>query len=173
MQKSELFKVVLGGILTALAIGVRLFFDYVFPTGGTFGLPVYSIPLVIASLSLGPLYGLLVGIVADLGMGLLGPHNYMPLFGISTIVWAVVPGLIAKGNYNFLKMAIAVLVSYLLASLSNTLAIIVYFDSKTAMASFVTRIPIMLATSPALIYLDHLIYSRIKDYQEQDIESTE
>ncbi|HPX71894.1 MAG TPA: ECF transporter S component [Acholeplasmataceae bacterium] len=168
MQKKELYKIVLGGILTALAVGIRLFFDYVFPMGSTSGLPIYSIPLVIASLTLGPFYGLLVGITADLGMGLLGPYDYMPLFGISTIVWAVVPGLIARKNYNFLKMALAVIVSYLLASFSNTLAIIVYFDSKTALASFAVRIPVLVGTSPALIYLDHLIYSRILDYQNQN-----
>ncbi|MGI6781493.1 MAG: hypothetical protein ACOX56_01450 [Acholeplasmataceae bacterium] len=164
MQKKGLYKMVLGAILTALSIGIRLFFDYVFPTGGTFGLPVYSIPLVIASLTLGPLYGLLVGIVADFG-NLLGPHEYLPLFGISTIIWATIPGLIARKNYNFLKMVFAIIISYLLASLANTLAIIVYYDSKTALGTFAIRIPILLATAPALIYLNHLIYSRIKDYQ--------
>lgn len=59
--------------------------------GNTAGLPIYSIPLVIASLVLGPVYGLIVGITADIVMGLLGPYNYMPLFGISTVIWAVIP----------------------------------------------------------------------------------
>ncbi len=167
MQKRELFKIVLGGILTALAVGIRLFFDYVIPMGNTSGLPVYSIPLVIASITLGPIYGLLVGITADIGMGLLGPYSYMPLFGISTIIWAVVPGLVARRKYDFFKMALAVIVSYLLASLANTLAIIIYFDSKTALASFAVRIPVLIGTSPALIYINHLIYSRIRDYENK------
>jgi hypothetical protein len=91
----------------------------------------------------------------------------MPLFGISTVIWAVIPGLIARRNYDFLKMALAVIVSYLLASLANTLAIIIYFDSKTALASFAVRIPVLIGTSPALIYINHLIYSRIRDYENK------
>ena len=104
MKNNKLFPIILGSILTAAAVGIRLFFDYLFPTGGTFGLPIYSIPLVIASLILGPLYGLLAGITADLAMGLFGPYNYLPLFGISTIIWATIPGLLTRKNYSFLKM---------------------------------------------------------------------
>lgn len=165
MEKSKLFKISLGGILAALAVGIRLFFDYVIPMGNTAGLPIYSIPLVIASLVLGPVYGIIVGITADIVMGLLGPYNYMPLFGISTVIWAVIPGLIARRNYDFLKMALAIIITYILASFSNSLALIIYFDSKTALASFAVRLPVLLATSPALIYINHLIYSRIRDYQ--------
>ncbi|MGI6787186.1 MAG: hypothetical protein ACOX5X_01340 [Acholeplasmataceae bacterium] len=164
MKNNKLFPIILGSILTAAAVGIRLFFDYLFPTGGTFGLPIYSIPLVIASLILGPLYGLLAGITADLAMGLFGPYNYLPLFGISTIIWATIPGLLTRKNYSFLKMVFSVLISYVLASLFNTLAIIVYYDSKTALASFAIRIPILLGMSPILIYLNHLIYERLTDY---------
>lgn len=162
------YKIVLGSILTALSIGIRLFFDYLIPTGGNFGLPLYSIPLIIASLMLGPSYGILIGILADLG-NLMGPHSYLPLFGLSTLAWAVIPGIIARKNYNFLKIAIAIMISYLVASSLNTVAIIVYFNSKTALGSLAIRIPILLTSTPPLIYICHLIYTRILEYQQKDL----
>lgn len=172
MQK-KLFKVVLGGVLAALAVGINLFFQYFVPNDGTFGLPIYSIPLVASSLYLGPLYGLIVGFVADLGIGFLGPYGYKPLFVLSTLSWAFFPGLIARKNYNFFKMAIAIIVAYLMASFGNTLAMYVHYDKNTAIGSLLIRLPILIGSTPPLIYIDHIIYDRILAYKEVDSASKE
>lgn len=165
MQK-QLQKAVLGAILAAMAVGINLFFAYVIGGDGTFGLPIYSIPLIISSIYLGPLYGFLVGFVADLGIGFLGPFGYKPLFVLSTLSWSVIPGLFIRKKYNLFKMIIAVFVAYVLATAGNTLALIVHYDSNTAISSLIYRIPSMLVLMTPLVTLSHLIYKRILDYQD-------
>lgn len=168
MPKIEFKKVVLASLLTALAVGINLFFQYLIPSSDS-GLPIYSIPLIIASLYLGPWYGLLIGIAADTAIGFLGPFGYLPLFFLSTMSWAFFPGIIARKNYNFYKMVLAVTVAYIFATLGNTLALGVNISFNVAISSLTVRIPIMLISITPLIYITHLIYSRILDFTEPDI----
>ncbi|NLL69018.1 MAG: ECF transporter S component [Acholeplasmataceae bacterium] len=172
MQKIQIKKIILGAILAAISAAIRLSSDYLFPSGGSFGLPLYSIPLVISSLYLGPWFSLIVGFVADLGIGFLGPYGYKPLFVISSLAWSFIPGLIARKNYNFGKMAIAIIISYLFASLGNTFAIWVHFGKGTAVGSLIVRLVMLISLSPFLIYINHVIYERLLQAQGVNIAKT-
>lgn len=167
MPKIELKKVILASLLTALAVGINLFFQYLIPSSDS-GLPLYSIPLIIASLYLGPWYGVLIGIAADTAIGFLGPYGYMPLFILSTLAWSVIPGIIARKRYSLFKMVAAISISYLFATLGNTLALAVNISSNVAISSLTVRIPVMLVSLTPLIYVTHLIYSRLLAYIKPD-----
>ena len=82
MKQIELKKIALGAILAALSVVLNLMFSLWLPTDA-FGFPFYSIPLILAGLFLGPLYGLIVAVVADTAFGL--AQGYYPLFVISSI----------------------------------------------------------------------------------------
>ena len=172
MEKNKTYKIIIGALLAAMSAAIRLFFDYLVPSGGTFGVPLYSIPLIISSLYLGPWYSLLVGFVADLGIGFLGPYGYKPLFVISSLSWAFFPGIIAKKNYNFGKMAISIFIAYIVASLGNTFAMFIHYGREMAVASLFIRIALAITLSPVIFSISHVIYDRILQFQSDRIIET-
>lgn len=150
-------------MLAAISVCISLFFAYIIPGGGSFGLPLYAIPLIIASILFGPYLGFIVGFLADLGIGILGPYGYMPLYGFSTITWAVVPGIFIKDykKYTFLKLLIIIFYTYLMASLFNSFANYIYWGKKTFILTFTVRAFNIFLFTPVLTFLSNNIITSL------------
>ncbi|VEU83207.1 folate family ECF transporter S component [Acholeplasma hippikon] len=128
MNRITLRKVTLAATLTALSVVIDILFKQFIPASiqNVFGLPFYAIPLIIGAMLLGPIYGLLMAIVSDYFATMASGFAYMPLFVLAAVVWGVIPGLLIKSKDNYLKIFIVILITHILATFFNTLALEVY-----------------------------------------------
>ncbi len=160
MQKNNIQKLALGAILAALSVVLKLTLE-VWITIPGFGLPFYGIPLVLAGLYLGPLYGLIVALVADTTFGMI--QGYLPLYAISSIAWGVIPSLFPKRK-NLGYWVLIIILTYVIATLGNTLANYVHFDVKVMMATLYYRLALIPLFSPIIAFIVNIIYLRTIDH---------
>lgn len=164
-RNKEVRRMILAASLTALSILINVFFRFALNIPN-FGLPFYAIPLVLGSIILGPVYGMAMGFVSDaLSVPLTG-GTYLPLFVVSKIMWGVVPALVVGKNYSHFKLAIAIPLAYILANLSNTLAMFVHFDRQTTLALLVLRMALIPFNSVIMFVFVKDIYLRLKPLHE-------
>lgn len=149
-------KIALGAILAALSVVLKLTLEMWINIPG-FGLPFYGIPLVIAGLYLGPIYGLIVAVVADTTFGIV--QGYMPLYVISSIAWGFIPSLF-KRRKHIAYWVFIILITYVVATLGNTLANYVHFDVKVMMATLYYRLALIPFFSPLIAVICKIIYER-------------
>lgn len=157
MKQIELKKIALGAILAALSVVLKLMFDMWLPVE-TFGFPFYSIPLILAGLFLGPLYGLIVAAVADTSFGLI--QGYYPLFLFSSLMWGVVPSLFTRKPRGF-NWFIIILITYLLASAANTMAIWLHFSRKAALGTLPLRLALLPVFGLLIATIVKVLYDRL------------
>lgn len=134
----QLQKLVLGASLTAVSVVIDAFFKIILGLEN-FGLPFYAIPIIIGGIVLGPLYGGIMGFVGDAAGLFMTGGTYLPFFVIAPILWGVIPGLVLHKKFNVYALAIVVPLTYLLASTSNTLAMLYYWPRETTFAWFILR----------------------------------
>ncbi len=156
MQKNNIQKLALGAILAALSVVFKLTLE-VWITIPGFGLPFYGIPLVLAGLYLGPLYGLVVALVADTTFGLI--QGYLPLYAISSIAWGVIPSLFKKIR-SLGYWVLIVMLTYVVASLGNTLANYVHFGKQVMLGTLYYRLTLIPLLSPIIAFIVHAVYLR-------------
>lgn len=148
---------VAGALLAAMAVilkyGSFTLLDY--------RLTFYDIPLMITGIVFGPVVGAIVGFITDwiytVGMG-----YTIGLFTISSILWGLLPGLmlLVLKHINLKTIIIIVLVTSVLAFLSNTMALYVMYGSGT-LANLPARIITMIIKWPVQVYAMKLIYERV------------
>lgn len=162
-MKKNLYKTILTATFSSLAIIISVFSAMIGLQTSNFRLPTYTIPIIISSLYLGPIYGFLTAIITDIGIGLTNGSGYLIMFLFSKIGWGVFPGLINK-KYSLIKLSITIILSYIWASSLNSLAIYIHFGKHTAISTFALRITTLLMFSPLLIIITHFLYITISTY---------
>ncbi len=96
MNRHWIQKLVYCGILIALSIILSRFASIRFAFGGVENIRVGfgAFPILIAGVLFGPLYGAVVGIVADIGGFMISPIGaYMPHFTLVSAMYGFIPGL--------------------------------------------------------------------------------
>ncbi len=149
-------KTTIGAALAAFSVVLKLVFDLWLKTD-FFGFPFYSIPLILSGIFLGPVYGLVVGAVADTVSGLF--LGYLPGFIFSSLAWSVIPALLTKKPKGA-KWLFVILITYLSASLFNTFAIWFHFSKKAAFSLFWIRISLIPIFGSIIAILTNIIYER-------------
>jgi ECF transporter S component (folate family) len=160
----ELKRITLAATLTALSIVLDITFKTIIPSGldRIFGFPYYSIPLVIGSLILGPIYGGAMGYISDLvGFYASGYPQYEPLFALSAIAWGVLPWLLTKVVSKWPKVLLAIFVSHLSASALNTLSMYISYGAETAFGSLGLRLAMMPVNVIIITVTTYLILQRL------------
>lgn len=157
-NKKRIYKLVLGAVLAASSVVLKLAFDMWIRTD-FFGFPFYSIPLILAGLLLGVRYSLIVGFVADTVSGLI--IGYLPLFVFSTLAWAVVPALLAKETKG-VKWWVVIFLTYLISSLLNTFAIWAHFSKAGALGSLATRLTVLPPFSLIISIVSGYVFERLR-----------
>ena len=162
MKKHDLLVRVLFAVsLTAISVVIDVFFKFVLNISN-FGLPFYAIPLVIGSMMLGPIFGGAMALIAD-GLGvLMSGYVYLPLFTIAALAWGIIPGLIIRKKYNVVKLSIAVLISYLMASLANSFALYFYYGAGTTFLTLVLRLSLLPLNSVIILMITKDLYKRLE-----------
>lgn len=91
--------IVLSGVFIATSIVLTRFFAFML-MGGTIRLSIGAVPIVMAGAMLGPVYGGLVGIVADVvGVMLFPQGTPFPGFTLSSMLQGVIPGLLVYKTF--------------------------------------------------------------------------
>lgn len=164
-NKTVIFKLTLGAMLSALSVILNLVFD-LWLNINTFGFPFYGIPLILAGLFLGPKYGFLVALASDTVFGLI--KGYYPWFVFSTIAWATIPVLLRpKGNKIYWTFVIVL--TYLSATLANTFAMRMNFSRNLALANFWLRVGLIPPFSIIIGVVSYILYVRLRDLLPQEL----
>ncbi|QWB95835.1 ECF transporter S component [Mycoplasmatota bacterium] len=159
-KMNELQKLLLAVSLTSISVVIDVLIKYVIPIE-TFGLPFYAIPIVIGSIVLGPIYGVMMALIGDsLGVMMSG-YGYLFLYSLAAVSWGVIPSLIVRNKYHFIKLAVGVFIAYICASLSNTFANFYYFGEVTAYATLFIRLALIIPNSVVIILMVHFLYQRL------------
>lgn len=139
-QRNELRKLVLASSFVAISIVINIFFKQILGMRN-FGVPFYAIPLVYGSIILGPIYGIIMGLVSDwVGFVIAPSGDFSLLFSLSSMVWGFVPGLFLYKKYNRVKLFVLVAITHVLATLANTIGLLFLLPVETALATLPYRI---------------------------------
>lgn len=164
-NKLTILKLSLGAMFASLSVILNLVFD-IWLNLNTFGFPFYGIPLILAGIFLGPKYAVIIGIVADTVFGTI--KGYYPWFVFSTIAWSVIPALL-KANKNKIYWTFAILLTYLSATLLNTIAILLNFSRTAAFASFWLRVGLIVPFGIIISIISYHLYERLKESLPKEI----
>ena len=92
--------ITLSGLLMALSIAVQRFLVIPFGMPSLYRLSLGNVPIILASLFLGPIYGGIVGAGADVvGATLFPVANFLPWPLISSTLYGVLPWLLMRGIF--------------------------------------------------------------------------
>lgn len=161
-MRREVKYLALAAILTALSIGLDLVIKNLIPVVD-FGLPYYAIPLIIGGVVLGPIYGGIMGFISDYVGFMLAPRgSYAILFGLSAIFWGMIPGLLIKYKSNIYVITIALLITHIMATLSNTIALWLMVSEKTALGSLAIRLPMLPLNVIILTFVTYVLNKRLE-----------
>lgn len=152
-QNIDLKKMILASFLAALSIAIDASIKAILGVQ-TFGLPFHNIPIIYASIVLGPIYGLGIAIIGDvLGLLLAGQIVYFaPWFMLAPIAWGLIPGLLLHKKYDRRKLIFVVGITHLIATVANTFGLLIndlvqthgFFDYSwkdgTVVATIITRL---------------------------------
>lgn len=165
MKKNVKF-LALAGILTALSIALDVVVKQFIPVLN-FGLPYYAIPLIIGGILLGPVYGLLMGLVSDfIGFQLAPNGDYIFLFALSAMGWGAIPGLFLKSKSSIERVVTVLFITHIIATLSNTGAMFLFGWGEYAMANLPLRLMILPLNVAILSFITYYLNQRLQPVYE-------
>ena len=156
----EVQKLVLAASLAAISIIIDVFFKFVLGIQN-FGLPFYAIPIIIGSIILGPGYGIMIAVVSDAIGVVAANQTFLAFFVLGPMVWGFLPGLFLHKRYEVQKLAWILPLTYLFASLSNTLALMIHFDIQTTLSLLVLRMALIPFNSVILFFIVKDVYQKL------------
>ena len=130
-----------------MALGVVLKF---FSIGsGEFRISVWEIPMFLIGILVGPFYGGVCALGADLIYGLaFSPYPFSIIMMFTTVVWGVAGGLFYKKDIDKLNLVVTILMTSLLATGINTIYLVSYYGLESALAMLPIRVAISLVKTP-------------------------
>ncbi|HEY8364312.1 MAG: folate family ECF transporter S component [Bacilli bacterium] len=173
-SKKIIRQVVFGAIFASVAIIMKLFISY---ETQFFAVRIFEIPIMIAGILLGPLYGGLVGLVTDLVYSMINIRglNVGPnLFTVEAMLFGIIPGIVFtffryKKTTIILSTVITLIIAFIVSS--TQLFIWQYEQPASFFALLPYRFLVMIIKIPfEIIILHYLItykgFSSIKIYQD-------
>lgn len=158
MRKNEILKITVCAVMAALAIVLNRFVSLDLKVAK---LTFYGLPLMLVGILFGFKMGFLTGLVAAVVLQLTSPYgiSLVSIFwGLAPIVWGSVSGLtyIAfKKSDKFWCLLLVVLITSTLATLSNTLALImdglINGDELFLIANVLSNLPMRLLSMIILV----------------------
>ena len=167
-------------VFASFLVGINLILTRVLVfmmVDGSVRASIGNIPLILSGLLLGPLAGLMTGIVSDLVGFLLNSHGFPfhPGFTLSSGLTGFIPGIVVligshfgKNRYSLANVITANLVVYLLVSgLLNT-----WWLTHIIGTGFWVLLPVRLASHGVITFINTLlIYALVKSFQRTGLVS--
>lgn len=164
MKRQSTRTLVLMALLAAISIILTRFLGFYLTNSVriSFG----SIPIMLASLLLGPLAGGFTGAVADiLGATLFSAFGYYPPLTIPPVIIGILPALLKPAllrKVSFLRMYLIILITDLIAGIGVTTYILSHMYGTGFLELLVVRAPIALAVSIAEGIVVYGLYKRLQ-----------
>ena len=165
-RNNHIQKLVLGSSLAAVSVVIDVFFKYALNIQN-FGLPFYAVPIILGSIILGPVYGMAMGFVGDAIGVALSNTGYLPMFIFAPMIWGFLPGLFLHKKYSTFKLTYVIFLTYILASLSNTLALYIHYGIETTMALLVLRMTLIPFNTIVIFFVVKDLYHKLLPFHEQ------
>jgi ECF transporter S component (folate family) len=168
MGKSNLQiqKLALAAVLAAASVVIDVFFKQLLNIQN-FGVPFYAIPIVLGSIILGPAYGIIMSLTSDALGVMISGYGYLISFAIAPLMWGLIPGLLLYKRYSLYRLAYAIPLTYLFASLSNTFAMYIEFGRETTLATLALRTLFIPINSVIIFYVVKDVYLRLTPFHEK------
>jgi ECF transporter S component (folate family) len=126
------------------------------------GLPFYSIPLIISSIVCGPVYGFVSALITDTFGTLISGQTYLPLYGLGTVLWGIIPYFFSKKKRNdSIFLGIGLLITHILVTLINTLSNYLYFGIESTLLTLFPRLIILPVNVVILTYTTSIVLNRV------------
>lgn len=181
MRKKIIFNIVIASILAAMALVLEKLGIKIPLLGNTTTLRIsfYGLPLMIAGIIFGYKTGLLAGlimaIISQLVLSEYGITPTTPLWMIAPIIFGLLSGLIIKifkDKISVISILISVVITSILVSLANSLALYVdgiVFDYDTKITFVLIMIRILSSIVVACIYIPilYILSKRLKKFIEE------
>jgi len=102
------------------------------------------------------------------GIGvILANQGYLPMFVLAPMMWGLVPGIFLQKRFTAYKLAYVVPLTYLLASLSNTLALYIHFGMHTTIALLVLRVGLIPFNSVIIYMVVKDVHMKLLPFSER------
>ncbi|MCF7932666.1 MAG: ECF transporter S component [Acholeplasmataceae bacterium] len=159
-------KLALASVLTALSIVIDIMFKMI-AMSPVFGFPFYAIPIVLGSILLGPIFGMMMAFIGDFFGVINSGYPYLPLFALAALAWGAIPGILMRKHVQPERLMWAIVISYLLASGFNTVAMMVHYSVQTALANLPLRLLAAMFNGPVMFVLIRDLYRRMAPIYER------
>ena len=161
MEKLTVKKIAILAILMSLGI-VFKFFSI---GNGEFRISIWDIPLFIAGMISGPIYGAIAALGADLIYGLcFSSFPFSFLMMLTTVIWGFSGGLLynikIKKN-TCIMLFIIVLITSILATMINSIYLTMMFGFESMLVKLPMRILVLIVKWPITSSLVILIYKEV------------
>lgn len=164
MKKISTRNLVLMALLAAVSIVLTRLLGFYLTN--TIRISFGSIPIILASLLLGPAAGAITGAVADVvGASLFSPFGYYPPLTIPPVLLGLLPGLLKPVLLKELKlwrMYVLVLICDLVAGAAVTTFLLAGMYGTTFLALLPVRLPVVLAVSVVEALAVFVLYKRLR-----------
>lgn len=167
-------KIVFGAIFASIAIIMKLFITY---ETQFFAVRFFEIPIMIAGILIGPLYGGLVGLVTDLVYSMInirGLNVGFNLFTLEAMIYGILPGVIFTfARYNKINIILSIVFTLIIAFIISSTQLYIWQYPQTA--SFFALLPyrliVMVIKIPLEVILIHYLilnkgFSSIKVFSD-------
>jgi len=147
-------------MLIAMSVVLKAFLSI---EGGFFRFTLFSIPLILLGILLGPYIGIISGFIVDWIYVLMSPFAFtFNLMTLSTIMWALIPALFffRKKDLTLKQISAIVIFTSLIAFSLNTYQLYIWAGSG-ALANVPLRLVLMIVTWVVQIPVVHVIYQRV------------
>ncbi len=157
-KKLTIKKIAILAMLMALGVAFKFFSI----GNGQFRISIWDLPLMIAGIIAGPLYGGICALGADLIYSFcFSPYPFSFIMMFTTIVWGVAGGLLYKKRIKIWYLAIIVLCTSLIATGINSIYLWLYYGFQSMVAGLPMRLVTMFAKIPITTFAVYLIMMAI------------
>lgn len=155
-KKEIIRKIAFSAVLMAIGIILK---TISFQTG-QIRLGFYEVAVFLAGITLGPLYGGLVGLGTDLVYSLFSGYPFSALMMTSAIMWGLIGGLLHNKKIKYLKLLAYSIVASIVATSINSVQLYIYYGMGM-FANLPTRVITMLIKWPLITTFVWLLEERV------------
>lgn len=146
--------------LSAILIALSTILKSISISTGEIRLGFYEVPVFLSGMVLGPLFGSLVGLGADLIYSLSSGYSFSFIMMCSAIMWGLFGGLFYNKNGKFVNVLIICLITSVLATTINSVQLYIYYGMGM-FGNLPNRIITMLIKWPIITFLTWMLNEKV------------
>lgn len=166
-SRLQIERITFGALFASVAIILKIFMSY---ETQFFAVRIFEIPIMVAGVLLGPLFGGFVGLVTDLVYSMVNARGLnvgINLFTLESMIYGIIPGLVFRiFIYNKFSISLSTIFTLLIAFTISTTQLFIwsYPETKTVIALLPYRVIVLLLKIPFEIFLINLLITNKSFY---------